>query len=267
MIELSTDLSIRQQASLLGIARSSLYYKPIINDDSELANLICGVYLDSDRRYGYRKVAEGLRGSGISVGDKKVRIMMQDMGIEGLYPRKFKVTSISDTSHKVYPYLLTGLEIIKPNQVWATDITYISSREGFLYFVAIIDLYSRYIVSYDLSHSLEASSSIMTLRCALKSAQPEIFNSDQGSQFTSTEFVQELLAHGILISMDHKGRCFDNIFVERLWRTLKQEAIYYYRPETLVEIEKCTNEFVLWYNNYRLHQALGYKTPVSLYMR
>ena len=134
-----------------------------------------------------------------------------------------------------------------------------------MYFVAIIDLYSRYIVSYDLSRSLETWSAITTLKSALQKKVPLIFNSDQGVQFTSHNFITLLKSFGIKISMDHKGRCFDNIFVERLWRTVKQEAVYYYRPETVKELEICLNKFVFWYNHQRLHQSLGYKTPADVY--
>lgn len=135
----------------------------------------------------------------------------------------------------------------------------------FMYFIAIIDVYSRYILAYELSSNLEAIFCINTLKSALAKGSPVIFNTDQGSQFTSNEFIRILLQAHVQISMDHKGRCFDNIFVERLWRTLKQEAIYYYRPETLVELETCIDEFVDWYNNKRLHQSLNYRTPKSLY--
>ena len=134
-----------------------------------------------------------------------------------------------------------------------------------MYFIAIIDLFSRYIIAHELSSNLEATFCITTLKTALTNASPDIFNTDQGSQFTSNDFVSTLLEANVQISMDHKGRCFDNIYVERLWRTLKQESIYYYRPETILELEECINEFVVWYNDKRLHQSLGYKTPESVY--
>lgn len=189
---------------------------------------------------------------------------MQDMEIQGIYPRKFVNTTIKD-SNTVFPYLLNGVKIDHINQVWATDITYIKLPSKFMYFIAIIDLYSRYIITYELSSNLEATFCVDTLKSALLSGKPEIFNTDQGSQFTSNAFIETLQEHSIKISMDHKGRCFDNIFVERLWRTLKQEAIYYYRPETITELEKCIHEFVSWYNDDRLHQSLNYITPKSAY--
>jgi putative transposase len=192
---------------------------------------------------------------------------MRGIGLKGLTPRRFIVTTTKEAKNKVAPYLLEGLSIGHPNQVWATDITYIKLRERFMYFIAIIDLYSRYVITSELSHSLEAGFCIAALKAALKSARPKIFNTDQGSQFTSEGFILELTKHNVQISMDHKGRCFDNIFVERFWRTVKQEAVYFYRPETIPELEKCLNDFVLWYNHKRLHQSLRYKTPAQVYQQ
>jgi putative transposase len=258
------QLSIRQQAAILNICRSTIYYAPLLSKDSEVANLIREIYLSSDCRYGYRKVTAALDHQGHTINHKKVLRLMQDMGIQGLYPRKFKNTSLK-TSNNIYPYLLEGLEITRPNQVWATDITYIALQNRFMYFIAIIDIYSRYIVAHELSANLEASFCIETLKMALTVAIPIIFNTDQGTQFTSAGFIGVLQQHGIQISMDHKGRCFDNIFAERLWRTVKQEAVYYYRPETVKDLEKCLNNFVKWYNHQRLHQSLRYQTPASVY--
>ena len=266
MLEISHDISIRKQAALLNITRSSLYYRPMIDHDSELANLIQEIYLSSSCRYGYRKITEALRQNYEEiVNHKKVLGLMKAMNIQGLYPKKRINRNLKEGSHKVYPYLLEGLLIYRPNQVWATDITYIRLGNIFLYFIAIIDLYSRYIIGYQLSHSLEADFCITTLKNALSIAIPEIFNTDQGVQFTSHAFIDELEAFDVKISMDHKGRCFDNIFVERLWRTLKQEVVYFYRPETIRDLEKCLDDFVPWYNDHRLHQALHYKTPATLY--
>lgn len=258
------DLSLSYQCSLLGLCRSSFYYKPLIHDESELANLIQEIYLSSDCRYGYRKITHGLHANNVVVNHKKVLRIMQDMGIQGLYPRKC-INTTRKANHTVYPYLLEGLEIKHPNQVWATDLTYIRLPGRFMYFMAIIDLYSRNIIAYELSSNLEAAFCIDVLKRALLMGTPNIFNTDQGSQFTSNDFINLLVAKTIKVSMDHKGRCFDNIFVERLWRTLKQEAIYYYKPETVIELEKCINEFVYWYNNERLHQSLNYNTPSSIY--
>jgi putative transposase len=260
------EISIRKQCSLLDITRSSLYYKPIINNDSTSANLIHEIYLKSDCRYGYRKITQALHAIDYIINKKKVLKLMQEMQIQGIFPKKYINTSIKDNQHKIYPYLLSNLKITYPDQVWATDITYIRMNGFFMYFVAIIDLYSRYIVSYDLSHSLETWSAITSLKSALQKKVPLIFNSDQGVQFTSYDFITLLKSFGIKISMDHKGRCFDNIFIERFWRTLKQEAIYFYKPETITELEKCLVNFVNWYNNERLHQSLNYKTPREMYL-
>jgi putative transposase len=262
-----SDLSVRHQARLLGVYRSKIYYNPvpIINDDSNLANLVAESYGRSGCRYGYRKVHADLIKMGHNINKKKVLKMMQKLNFKGLYPKKKCNTTVPNKDHKVYPYLLTEVKIIKVNQVWATDITYIWIQDRFMYFIAIIDIYSRYIVEYGLSHSLEGEFYVLILSQALKKGQPEIFNTDQGSQFTSNEFTALLIRYGIRISMDHKGRCFDNIYVERLWRTVKQEAIYYYRPENIAELEKVLNEFVVWYNNERNHQSLQYKKPAQVY--
>lgn len=248
----------------MGICRSSLYYRPIINNESEVANLIQEVYLASDCRYGYRKITAEIIASGVVVNHKKILRIMKKMKISGLYCRKRCNTSIKEKKHKIYPYLLKDLIICRVNQVWATDITYIMVEGKFIYFVAIMDLYSRYIIAHSLSPYLDAGFCLYTLKEALKQGKPEIFNSDQGVQFTSYNFIMELERANIKISMDHKGRCFDNIFVERLWRTLKQEAIYYYRPNSIRDLNLIINDFVAWYNYRRRHQTLHYKVPADL---
>ena len=265
MLEENIDISIRKQCKMLKLCRSSYYNVNLDIEESNLANKIMEIYLSSDCRYGYRKIAMALRRKNIIVNRKKVLRIMKESGIQGLYPKKRFNNSSTNKSHKIHPYLLSGLKICRANQVWATDITYIKVNNSFMYFIAIIDIYSRYIIASDLSHSMEANFCIDTLKEALKINVPEIFNSDQGSQFTSSDFIIELEKSNIKVSMDHKGRCFDNIYVERLWRTLKQEVIYYYKPETIKELEIQLNEFVLWYNEERLHQSLNYKTPKELY--
>ena len=192
---------------------------------------------------------------------------MRRMNIKGLYPKKRINTTISNSNHK-FPYLLKDLVISRSNQVWATDITYIWIPTGFIYLVAIIDLYSRFIVAYMVSISLEAEFCIETLNNALKTGvKPEIFNSDQGVQFTSNEFIKILTEERIKISMDGKGRCFDNIFIERFWRTAKQEDVYYKKYQNVIEAKESIGEFIIWYNYDRLHQAIGYKTPYQMYMK
>ena len=190
---------------------------------------------------------------------------MRGMSLQGLYPKRKSVTTTKDKEHKVYPYLLEGLAITTPDHVWATDITYIAIEGRFMYFIAIIDLYSRYIIASELSPYLEAGFCVYTLKNALQKKKPEIFNTDQGVQFTSNDFIAELNRAKIRISMDHKGRCFDNIYVERLWRTLKQEAIYYYRPSSIKELEIVISDFVAWYNHKRRHQNLQYRIPFEVY--
>ena len=251
---------------MLNINRSNLYYKPIINNDDEIANMIQEIYLSSDCRYGYRKIGLELSYKDIVINLKKVFRLMKDMGIKGLYPRRRPNTSNGDSEHRIYPYLLHGLSITKVNQVWATDITYISIGGKFVYFMAIIDLFSRYIVDKKLSLTLDSSFCIDILNKALnEKGSPEIFNTDQGSQFTSAGFTDVLKGAGISISMDHKGRCFDNIFIERFWRTLKQEAIYFYRPNSIEELDTVLEDFIGWYNYQRRHQSLQYKIPAEVY--
>jgi putative transposase len=265
MIELDhADLNISKQAALLYLNRSSLYYKYKICDDSELANQIHEIYLQSKCIYGYRKITASLHNFGIITNRKKVARIMREMKIRGLYPRKRINTTITISNQK-FVYLLKELIIEFPNQVWATDITYIALPSGFIYLVAIIDLYSRYIIDYKIATSLDADFCCKCLDEALQNATPQIFNSDQGSQFTSIDFIQILQDKKIKISMDGRGRCFDNIFVERLWRTIKQEDVYYRRYETVAEARRCLAEFIVWYNYERLHQSLDYKTPYQIY--
>lgn len=207
------DLSIRCQAKLLEVSRSMIYYQKVVNDESLLANEIVEIYAKSDCRYGYRKVHNELLEIGYVIDKKKVHKMMQELGLQGIYPKKKCITTIANKEHKIYPYLLTGLDINMINLVWATDITYIRLGDRFMYFIAIIDLYSRYIIEYGLSSSLEGEFYVFILKKALDKGKPQIFNTDQGVQFTSNDFIQLLSDNKIKISMDHKGRCFDNIFV------------------------------------------------------
>jgi putative transposase len=268
MIEINhPNLNISKQSSMLELSRGNIYYQSTIIDDSDLANQIHELYLKSRCIYGYRKVTAALAAIGIIVNHKKVMKIMRRMNIKGLYPKKRINTTISNSNHK-FPYLLKDLIISRPNQVWATDITYIWLPIGFIYLVAIIDLYSRYIIAHMVSISLEAEFCIETLNCALKAGvKPEIFNSDQGVQFTSNQFIKILTQEQIRISMDGKGRCFDNIFMERFWRTAKQEDVYYKKYQNVTEAKESIGEFIIWYNYERLHQAIGYKTPYQLYAK
>lgn len=260
------SLSIRRQCELLNLNRSNVYYKNCAktDDDMEVCNQIHEIYTHSGCRYGYRKITAGLFRNGYQANHKRVLRLMRSMNIQGLYPKPR--TSIRNKEHEIYPYLLRDLSIVRPNQVWATDITYIPMPLGFIYLVAILDWHSRYIVNYKISNSLEAIFCIEMLEEALENGiKPEIFNSDQGSQFTSLGFTEILKSHQIQISMDGKGRCFDNIRVERLWRTIKQEDMYFHGYENVKDAREHLKEFINYYNNERLHQSLDYQTPSEVY--
>lgn len=252
------------QCSLLGLSRSSCYYKarPTNPKDILLMNLIDEQYTKTPF-YGSRKIVVYLNQLGHGVNRKRVQRLMRQMGIAGICPGPN--TSKRNQSHKVYPYLLKGLKIEKPNQVWSTDITYIRLLSGFVYLVAIIDWFSRYVLSWSLSNSLETSFCLESLEEALRQGQPNIFNTDQGCQFTSVEFTKILLSREILISMDSRGRALDNIFVERLWRSVKYEDIYLKGYETMFEVQEGLKKYFLFYNNERFHESLRYKTPQQVH--
>jgi len=251
---------------LLGISRSSLYYKKakISDSDLELMKLIDQQYTKYPF-YGTRRMTEWLRKEkGRHINRKHIQRLMRLMGLEGLAPKPN--TSKPKKTHKKYPYLLKGLKIDRSNQVWATDITYIPMNRGFVYLVAIIDWYSRYVLSWRISNTMDTSFCIDALNDALhRHGKPEIFNTDQGSQFTSEDFTDVLEKNGIKISMDGKGRWVDNVFVERLWRSLKWEEVYPKCYETVFEAKAGISNWMKFYNNERLHQALDYKTPKEIY--
>jgi putative transposase len=213
--------------------------------------------------YGYRRITAELRNLGYAINRKRVQRLMNQMKIRALYPKP--KTSRANQQHEKYPYLLTDLEINRPDQVWATDITYIPMDRGFLYLVALIDLYSRYIVAWNLSNSLETEFCLSMLESALTKGKPDILNSDQGCQFTSERWTDQLHTNGIRISMDGKGRCMDNIYIERFWRSLKQEEIYLNPPDTVSQARQNIHDYMQFYNHRRFHQALKYQTPAALY--
>jgi len=218
--------------------------------------------------YGSRRIKEELNQTyQIPIGRGHTRTLMQIMGIEAIYPKKKLNLSSKDNENKTYPYLLKGLEITGPNQVWGIDITYVKLQTGFAYLVAIIDWFSRYVISWKLSNCLEIEFCLECLKEALDKEQPLIFNSDQGSHFTSPQFTSILEAKQIKISMDGRGRCMDNIFTERLWRTVKQENIYLNFYENVGLARKGLNEYFQLYNNLRRHQALNYQTPSQVYFQ
>lgn len=258
-------LSVRRQCALLGLNRSSLYYQAASTNDE---NLLIMKLLDEEyTRHPFKgviKMGEYLRDLGYLINHKRIRRLLRIMGIEAIYPKRN--LSKSCASHKKYPYLLKGLIINRPNQVWCTDITYVRLSQGFVYLVAIMDWYSRYVLSWRLSNTLDTSFCIEALEDALLLyGCPKIFNSDQGTQFTSDAFTQLLLNRPILISMDGKGRVYDNIFIERLWRSVKYEEIYIYDYGSPAVAKKRLESYFNFYNYERHHQSLSYKKPAELY--
>ena len=257
-------LSIRRQCELLALDRGSYYYAPGA-ETMENLNLMRRI----DRLYvqwpflGSRKLVVFLRRQGIAVNRKRVQRLMRLMGLEAICPKPH--LSANGTDHRVYPYLLRGVEIVRPNQVWAADITYLPMRHGFLYLVAILDWYSRYVVTWRLSNSLETAFCREALAEALRSGAPDIFNTDQGVQFTSDEFTQVLRRAGVRVSMDGQGRVFDNIFTERLWRSVKYEEVYLKAYDDGWGAEKSLRRYFAFYNTRRPHQALAYQTPAEVY--
>jgi putative transposase len=258
------EFSVRRQCELLGVNRSSLFYKP--RGESE-ENLRLMRLLDEQYTrtpfYGSRKMTEWLGTQGYNVNRKRISRLMEVMGIEAVYPKP-KLSQPGD-GHRIYPYLLRGVTVDRPDQVWSTDITYIRMGQGFVYLVAVMDWYSRYVLSWSLSLTMEVDFCIEALRNALRRGRPEIFNSDQGSQFTSEKFTDELAAKDIAISMDGRGRCMDNIFIERLWRSLKYEEVYLKDYESVKEARTGIERYLRFYNQERLHQSLDYRTPVAIY--
>ena len=253
-----------RQCELLGLARSSYYYAPVPESEENLRymRLIDEQYLRTPF-YGSRRMAVWLQDQGHTVNRKRVQRLMQVMGLAGLAPGPG--TSRPAPEHRVYPYLLRGLEIRQPDQVWSTDITYVPMPAGFMYLVVIMDWYSRYVLAWEVSNTLDTAFCLEALEMALAGTRPQIFNSDQGAQFTSKDFTQRLKEAGVRISMDGRGRAFDNIFVERLWRTIKFEEIYLKAYETVSELLQGLRRYFEFYNNERFHQGLGYQTPAAVY--
>jgi len=215
--------------------------------------------------YGVDKMTAWLRREGYAVNPKRVRRLMRLMALEAVYPRRKRGLSLPDKEHKIYPYLLKDITITHPDQVWAADITYIRMYRGWLYLMAIMDWFSRYVIAWELSVTLEADFCVEALKRALATGRPEIFNTDQGSQFTSVDFIEPIKASDVQISMAGQGRVFDNIFVERLWRTVKVEEVYLRDYQTVAEAKSGLGRYFAFYNHERLHQALGYRTPAEVY--
>ncbi len=260
-------LSITKQCELLHISRSSWYYEAIGESELnlKLMRLIDKQFLETPY-YGARQMARYLRRQGYWVNRKRVQRLMQKMGLMAIYQKPN--TSKPHPEHTIYPYLLRGIEIREPNQVWCADVTYIPMRKGFLYLVAVMDWYSRRVLSWRLSNSLDADFCVEALKEALsKYGKPSIFNTDQGSQFTSKSFIQELRDAEVQISMDSKGRWMDNIMIERLWRSLKYECIYLHAFETGSEVRKGIEKWMRQYNEDRPHSSLDDRTPNEAYWK
>ena len=257
-------IGIRRQCELIGLARSSWYYGPATESELNLTlmQLIDARYTSAPF-FGRRRMTAWLRRQGYKVNPKRVSRLMKLMGLVAIYPRP--KTSQKHPEHKIYPYLLKDVPIVRPNQVWSTDITYIPMAYGFMYLVAIMDWHSRYVLAWRLSNTMERFFCLDALSDALAQGQPAIFNSDQGAQFTSLDFTRLLEKAGVRISMDGRGRAFDNIFIERLWRTVKYEHVYLYLHETVPDLYAGLSDYFHFYNHERPHQSLGYCTPAEVY--
>lgn len=264
MAETKVDLSLRSCCSLLSLSRSTLYYKPRVGKDTDLETMILDIWLEHNNK-GWRSIqADLLEYKKLKVNHKRIRRIMKKLGIRGILPKIN--TSKSEKAHYKYPYGLKNLPINKANMAWCSDITYIKLPQGFFYLVAIVDIYSRRILDYEISNTLEAEFCIRCLeRCINKYGKPVIFNTDQGVQYTSTVWTELLNNNSVLISMDGKGRWADNIWVERIWRTIKYECIYLLGVESVIELKSQLVKYIHYYNNFRLHSSLGYKTPTNYY--
>lgn len=257
-------IPVSTQADLLGISRSAVYYRPLPADPQDLVIMdrIDVIYTDMPY-YGVRRMTAQLKRDGYGVGKKLVRRLMREMGLEPIYPKPN--LSKNHTQNPRYPYLLRGLDITRPNQVWGTDITYIKMRQGFVYLVVFLDWYSRYVVSWRISTSLDTRFVIEAAEEALKLATPEIANSDQGVQFTSGDYLSIWNPDTTQISMDGRGRCMDNIFTERLWRSVKYDDIYPNQYDCVIDVRDGLTKYFNIYNHRRLHQSLNYQTPAEVY--
>jgi putative transposase len=257
-------LSIARQCELLTLPRSSYYYETVPESAKNLSLMrrLDELYLQYPF-YGSRRMVEELAREGISVNRKRVQRLMRQMGLEAIYPKRRH--SKGGEGHKIFPYLLRNVAIERVDQVWSTDITYIPMPSGYLYLTAVIDWYSRYVLSWRLSNSLESSFCLDALEEALRGGRPEIFNTDQGVQFTSAAFVGMVQSHGIQMSMDGKGRALDNVFVERLWRSLKYEEVYLKSYADGREAHRSLEAYFEFYCHKRVHQGLDYKTPAEVY--
>jgi putative transposase len=258
------DISVRRQCELLGVNRSGLYYQPL-GESAENLKRMRLIDEEYTRRpfFGSRKMMQWLHDQGYPVGRERVRRLMRLLGLEAVYPKPR--LSQPGQGHKIYPYLLNGVAITRVNQVWSTDITYIRMAEGFVYLVAVMDWFSRFVLSWAVSLTLEGDFCLEALQRAFRWGRPEIFNSDQGAQFTSEKFTGVLARRGIAISMDGRGRCLDNIFIERLWRSLKYEEVYLRDYTRVPEARTGIGNWFRFYNHQRFHQSLNYRIPAAVF--
>lgn len=260
------DLSIVKQCELLGLARSSYYYQPVpVSEENLFLMRLLDEQYTKTPFYGTRKMTAWLNLQGYPVERKRVRRLLQVMGLEAIYPKP--KTSLPGSQAQHYPYLLRGLVIERCDQVWSCDITYIRLQRGFIYLMAVIDWFSRYVLSWELSVTMDTSFCLEALDRALGEGSPEIFNTDQGVQFTSHEFTNRLKAAETRISWDGRGRALDNIFVERLWRSVKYEEVYIKDYQTVPDAVRGLRDYFAFYNHERLHQALDYQTPAQVYAK
>jgi putative transposase len=260
------ELSVSRQCALVGLARATAYYTP---SGESAENLAVMRHLDELYTrwpfYGRRRMRIALGKLGYVVNEKRVARLLAVMGLEAVYPRRRLSQPATGDGHRIYPYLLRGVTIERADQVWSTDITYIRLRHGFVYLVAVLDWFSRYVLAWELSSTLETEFCLSALEWALHEGRPTIFNTDQGAQFTSHAFTDRLEAAGVQISMDGRGRALDNVFVERLWRTVKYEEVYVRDYGSAAEARRSLGAYFRFYNGERPHQALGYRTPAAVY--
>ncbi len=264
----SEGLSVFRQCELLDLPRSSFYYapQPVSAENLRYMLLIDKQYLKTPF-YGVPRMTVFLRRMGYEVNKKRVGRLMRIMGIRGLQPRKHRYLAVSGESHSIYPYLLRDVTVTRNNQVWSTDITYIPMANGFLYLMAVMDWHSRYVLSWELSNSMERSFCLQgTNKALMDYKKPEIFNTDQGPQFTSSDFTGLIESNGIAMSMDGKGRAIDNVFIERLWRSVKYEYVYLHEHADGLEMYEGLKSYFEFYNFDRPHESLGYKTPAEIYL-
>lgn len=260
MIDENHDLSIRQQCTLLSVNRGSVYFKPKSrDDDTDIANHIVDIYRQYPM-FGYRRVHQHLKRQGVDVNHKRVQRLMKELNLRAIYPGP--KTTVRSAQHKKFSYLLRDISIVQPHQAWQVDITYLRTHNGFMYLFGIIDVYSRKLLSWRLSNTLETAPCLMALDDAIHLyGCPEIINSDQGVQFTSTDWIEKLQNHNIKISMCGVGRSNDNAYIERFWRTLKYEGFHIHGWRSVDEIHTGVRQLINWYNNDRPHQSLAYKSP------